>query len=99
MRIRLLYRRDRRHTALCRTRGSAEKSQGHAVRLAARPDFASLAASHGIEFAPAGKALQNSNAGSGGGRSHRVGMPPARSLITRNQAGPASPLPMPHLDG
>jgi sterol 3beta-glucosyltransferase len=30
------------------------KSQGHSVRLAARPDFASLAASYGIEFAPLG---------------------------------------------
>ena len=30
------------------------KSQGHRVRLAARPDFAPLAASYGIEFAPLG---------------------------------------------
>lgn len=30
------------------------KQQGHEVRLAARPDFASLAASYGIEFAPLG---------------------------------------------
>jgi UDP:flavonoid glycosyltransferase YjiC (YdhE family) len=30
------------------------KSRGHAVRLAARPDFAQLAASHGIEFTPLG---------------------------------------------
>lgn len=30
------------------------KSLGHAVTLAARPDFASLAASYGIEFAPLG---------------------------------------------
>jgi UDP:flavonoid glycosyltransferase YjiC (YdhE family) len=30
------------------------KSLGHAVRLAARPDFAPLAASYGIEFAPLG---------------------------------------------
>jgi sterol 3beta-glucosyltransferase len=31
------------------------KRQGHAVRLAARPDFAPLAASYDIEFAPLGK--------------------------------------------
>ena len=30
------------------------KSQGHSVRLAARPDFASLAASYGVDFAPLG---------------------------------------------
>ncbi|MGO9945608.1 MAG: glycosyltransferase [Steroidobacteraceae bacterium] len=30
------------------------KQQGHAVRLAARPDFAPLAASYDIEFAPLG---------------------------------------------
>ncbi len=30
------------------------KSQGHSVRLAARPDFASLATSYGVEFAPLG---------------------------------------------
>lgn len=30
------------------------KALGHSVRLAARPDFAQLAASHGIEFAPLG---------------------------------------------
>ena len=30
------------------------KQQGHMVKLAARPDFAGLAASYGIEFAPLG---------------------------------------------
>jgi len=30
------------------------KQQGHAVKLAARPDFAGLAASYDIEFAPLG---------------------------------------------
>jgi sterol 3beta-glucosyltransferase len=31
---------------------------GHSVRLAARPDFAGLAAAHGVEFAPAGRPYQ-----------------------------------------
>jgi sterol 3beta-glucosyltransferase len=30
------------------------KQQGHAVKLAARPDFGTLAASYGIEFSPIG---------------------------------------------
>jgi UDP:flavonoid glycosyltransferase YjiC (YdhE family) len=35
------------------------KQQGHTIRLAARPDFASLAASYGIEFAPLGNSYKS----------------------------------------
>ena len=35
------------------------KSLGHSVRVAARPDFASLAASYGVEFAPLGNPYQS----------------------------------------
>src|SRR5215469_2215326 len=35
------------------------KEHGHAVKLAARPDFASLAASYGVEFAPLGNPYES----------------------------------------
>jgi sterol 3beta-glucosyltransferase len=35
------------------------KQQGHTVRLAARPDFATLATSYGIEFAPLGNPYES----------------------------------------
>ena len=39
--------------------GARLKSQGHSVRLAARPDFEALATSHGIEFAPLGNSYES----------------------------------------